>query len=221
MNNMDKSLFAVIFLLARIIDVEGFSVLPYHRIKLHGGSFPPLASTTVPDDEKSHLGITPTNPSKAFGSPIPPQVSTFNQAAISFIKNSVFDKLFDTSTSNDRDYVLTRSYARFYALETIARMPYFSYLSILHLYETLGWWRRADYLKVHFCESWNELHHLLIMEELGGHTRFVDRFVAQHSAFFYYWFVTFCYMANPVFAYNLNEVSEQWMCLFNVFYFTA
>jgi ubiquinol oxidase len=60
-----------------------------------------------------------------------------------------------------------RSYARFYVLETIARVPYFSYLSVLHLYETLGFWRKADLLKVHFAETWNELHHLLIMESLG------------------------------------------------------
>lgn len=37
-------------------------------------------------------------------------------------------------------------------------------MSVLHLYETFGWWRRRDYLKVHFAESWNEMHHLLIME---------------------------------------------------------
>lgn len=45
------------------------------------------------------------------------------------------------------------SYARFYVLETIARLPYSSYLSVLHLYETLGFWRRADLLKVHFAET--------------------------------------------------------------------
>ena len=39
-----------------------------------------------------------------------------------------------------------RDYPRFYALETIARVPYFSFLSVLHLYESFGWWRRADYL---------------------------------------------------------------------------
>jgi ubiquinol oxidase len=102
-----------------------------------------------------------------------------------------------------------RHYARFYALETIARVPYFAYTSVLHLYETLGWWRRADYMKIHFAESWNELHHLLIMEELGGNARFTDRFVAQHIAFFYYWLVTVLYMLAPPVAYNLNEHVER------------
>jgi len=79
-----------------------------------------------------------------------------------------------------------RHFARFYALETIARVPYFSYTSVLHLYETLGWFRKKELIKLHFAESWNELHHLLIMEELGGNKLFRDRFVAQHIAFFYY-----------------------------------
>ena len=186
--------------------VKGFSTISSQSLKISHRPFTELASTTTPEDEKANLDGMPTNPSTVFGSPITPQLSSINRAAISFIKDFLFDKFFDTSTSNDREYILSRSYARFYALETIARMPYFSYLSVLHLYETLGWWRRADYLKVHFCESWNELHHLLIMEELGGHKQFIDRFIAQHTAFFYYWFVVFFYMTNPAFAYNLNEV---------------
>lgn len=32
-----------------------------------------------------------------------------------------------------------RPIQRFWFLETVARMPYFSYISMLHLYETLGW----------------------------------------------------------------------------------
>lgn len=47
-----------------------------------------------------------------------------------------------------------RPYARFYALETIARVPYFSYTSVLHLYETFGWLRKSEYIKIHFAESW-------------------------------------------------------------------
>ena len=39
---------------------------------------------------------------------------------------------------------------RFWVLETVARIPYFAFISMLHLYETLGWWRAAAPLrKVH------------------------------------------------------------------------
>jgi len=55
-------------------------------------------------------------------------------------------------------------FSRFFLLETVARMPYFSYISMLLLYETLGWWRRsADVKRTHFSEEWNEYHHLMIM----------------------------------------------------------
>jgi hypothetical protein len=53
-----------------------------------------------------------------------------------------------------------RPIQRFWVLEEVARMPYFSYISMLHLYETFGWWRAGAALrKVHFAEEWNELHH--------------------------------------------------------------
>jgi len=35
----------------------------------------------------------------------------------------------------------------------------------------------VEYLEVHSTESYNELHHLLIMEELGGNLLFRDRCV--------------------------------------------
>jgi ubiquinol oxidase len=123
-----------------------------------------------------------TNPSQVFGKPLSKEIKNLNSSMIGFVKNFLFDALF---SGENRDY------ARFYALETIARMPYFSYVSVLHLYETFGWWRKASYLKIHFAESWNEMHHLLIMEELGGSTLFKDRFVAQHTAVIYYWIVVF------------------------------
>ena len=51
---------------------------------------------------------------------------------------------------------------RFYFLETVARMPYFSYITMLHAYETLGWWRRSTEAKrVHFAEEYNEFNHLV------------------------------------------------------------
>ncbi|KAG6394106.1 hypothetical protein SASPL_144685 [Salvia splendens] len=102
-----------------------------------------------------------------------------------------------------------RDYARFYVLETIARVPYFAFLSVLHMYESFGWWRRADYLKVHFAESWNEMHHLLIMEELGGNSWWVDRFLAQHIAAFYYFMTVFIYVLSPRMAYHFSECVES------------
>lgn len=102
-----------------------------------------------------------------------------------------------------------RPFAYFYALETIARVPYFAYVSVLHLYETLGLFRRKEFVLLHFSESWNELHHLLIMESLGGNGRFADRFICQHMAFFYYWIVVFLYISAPAVAYDFNKHIEN------------
>jgi ubiquinol oxidase len=47
-----------------------------------------------------------------------------------------------------------RPIQRFWFLETVARMPYFSKLSVLHLYESLGWWRAgAELRKVHAAQE--------------------------------------------------------------------
>lgn len=114
------------------------------------------------------------------------------------------------STVNVIDRVYKdRDYARFYVLETVARVPYFSFVSVLHLYESLGIWRKADYLETHFAQTMNEYHHLLIMEDLGGDERFVDRFFAQHTAFAYYWLTCLLYMVSPRMAYNLSEQVEE------------
>ncbi|XP_028779622.1 ubiquinol oxidase 4, chloroplastic/chromoplastic-like isoform X2 [Neltuma alba] len=102
-----------------------------------------------------------------------------------------------------------RHYARFFVLETIARVPYFAFISVLHLYESFGWWRRADYLKVHFAESWNEMHHLLIMEELGGNSWWFDRFLAQHIAIAYYFMTVLMYAISPRMAYHFSECVES------------
>jgi len=101
-----------------------------------------------------------------------------------------------------------RPIPRFYVLETVARVPYFAYMSVLHLYETLGWWRKADWLKVHFAESWNELHHLLIMEALGGDRFFLDRWLAKTAALIYYWIIVVIYLFNPHAAYHFMEMVE-------------
>jgi ubiquinol oxidase len=102
-----------------------------------------------------------------------------------------------------------RPIQRFWFLETVARMPYFSYISMLHLYESLGWWRAgAELRKVHFAEEWNELHHLQIMESLGGDQLWVDRFMAQHAAIFYYWILLVIYIFSPAGSYAFSELIE-------------
>lgn len=53
------------------------------------------------------------------------------------------------------------------------------------------------------------MHHLLIMEELGGDANFLDRFLAQHIAFGYFALIVALYLLNPVEAYNLNQDVEE------------
>ena len=102
-----------------------------------------------------------------------------------------------------------RPIARFWYLETVARVPYFGYNTMIFLYETLGWWRRSAALKkVHFQEEWNEYHHLLIMEALGGDQAWLDRFIGQHSAIAYYVLMTLMWIVSPTLAYNFSELIE-------------
>ena len=123
-------------------------------------------------------------------------LSTINKAIITSMKG-VIDFAY-----NGRDI------QRFYVLETIARVPYFSYLSCLHLYETLGMRKNMQLMRIHYAEADNELHHLLVMESLGGSDAFADRFVAQHLAFAYYWYCVAVYIFHPRMAYHLSELIE-------------
>lgn len=90
-----------------------------------------------------------------------------------------------------------KPYQRFYVLETVARVPYFSYISCLHFLETIGYKDNIGWLRIHWAEGWNELQHLLIMEELGGSESGVDRFLAQSTAVIYYWVTVVLYFINP------------------------
>jgi len=93
----------------------------------------------------------------------------------------------------------------FCVLET-ARVPT-AYTSVLHLYETMGWWRKADWIKVHFAESWNELHHLLLPSLWSRY--WIDRFVAHTGAFVYYWIIVLVYIFSPRSAYNFMQQVEE------------
>mmetsp|Transcript_18539 Transcript_18539/g.26093 ORF Transcript_18539/g.26093 Transcript_18539/m.26093 type:complete len:312 (-) Transcript_18539:164-1099(-) len=102
-----------------------------------------------------------------------------------------------------------RDFARFFVLETVARVPYFAYLSVMHLRETFGERDLGDSMRTHYAEADNELHHLLIMESLGGNDNPIDRVLAQTMAFGYYWYVVVVYFFSPPVAYHLSELIED------------
>mmetsp|Transcript_26460 Transcript_26460/g.50248 ORF Transcript_26460/g.50248 Transcript_26460/m.50248 type:complete len:397 (-) Transcript_26460:446-1636(-) len=102
-----------------------------------------------------------------------------------------------------------RPIPRFWVLEVIARIPYFSYVSVLHLYESLGWWQNSELSKVHFAEAYAEQHHLLIMEALGGNRKWGDRFIAQHTAVLYFWIIFVMYLFSPKWSYYFMQLVEQ------------
>ncbi|KAF8369807.1 hypothetical protein HHK36_032168 [Tetracentron sinense] len=142
---------------------------------------------SFPDNEGKGISVDPLESTSS--SVLERWTIKVEQSVNIFLTDSVI-KILDTLYHD-------RHYARFFVLETIARVPYFAFMSVLHMYESFGWWRRADYLKVHFAESWNEMHHLLIMEELGGNAWWFDRFLAQHIAVFYYFMTVFMYIVSP------------------------
>ena len=129
-------------------------------------------------------------------------------------------------------------FEKFYVVQTVARIPYFAYLSVLHLRETYGDrggskgekkdinknqrevdlsssfslsnHQRIETMRTHYAQADNEFHHLLIMEALGGDSiREIDRILAHTMAFFYYWFVVALFSWNEQAAYHLNEVAED------------
>ena len=99
---------------------------------------------------------------------------------------------------------------RFWVLETIARAPYFAFLSVLHFKESLGLRTESHFylMKEHFAQTVNETEHLTEMELRGGANRWVDRFLAYHLVLVYYWTMVVYYFVAPVSAYHLNEEVE-------------
>ena len=99
---------------------------------------------------------------------------------------------------------------RFWVLETIARAPYFAFVSVLHLKESLGLRDLSHYylMKEHFAQTVNETEHLIEMESRGGSNRWIDRFFAYHLVLIYYWILVGYYFIAPVSAYHLNAGIE-------------
>ena len=103
-----------------------------------------------------------------------------------------------------------RDVQRFWVLETIARAPYFAFLSVLHFKESLGLRTEAHFhlMKEHFAQTVNETEHLTEMELRGGADRWIDRFLAYHLVLVYYWTMVVYYFAAPVSAYHISELVE-------------
>jgi len=103
-----------------------------------------------------------------------------------------------------------RDIQRFWVLETIARAPYFAFLSVLHFKESLGLRTETHFslMKEHFNQTVNETEHLEEMESRGGHTAWIDRFFAYHLVLVYYWIMVSYYFVSPRNAYHLNSEVE-------------
>jgi len=99
---------------------------------------------------------------------------------------------------------------RFWFLENVARMPYFSYVALLHLYETLGWWYvDSDVKRQHVEQEANETHHLSIMESLYGDRFWWNRALTRHVAIAYYMILLFLFAVSPKVAYISSELLEM------------
>ena len=103
-----------------------------------------------------------------------------------------------------------RDYQRFWVLEEIARAPYFAFLSVLHLRESLGL-RGPDHINLmreHFEQTLNETEHLEYMESKGGNQYWIDRLFAKHLVLLYYWVNVVYYLVAPKAAYDLSYEVE-------------
>ena len=104
-----------------------------------------------------------------------------------------------------------RDIQRFWLLETMARAPYFAFLSVLHLKESLG--LRGDQhiylMKQHFEQTVNETEHLEYMESLGGGQYLIDRIFARLLVLIWYWGMVKYYLLFPASAYHINTLIEK------------
>jgi ubiquinol oxidase len=119
-----------------------------------------------------------------------------------------FLKLVVNTTLFLLDFVYPNGYRRFFVLESIARIPYISYLSVLHLYQSIGRHPSYELMNLHFHQSVNEEYHMLIMEDLGGGDLWIDRFFARSLGVIYYWVNCALYIFLPVSGYYLMEIVE-------------
>jgi ubiquinol oxidase len=110
----------------------------------------------------------------------------------------------------DRIYANKDQFRRFYVLEVLARIPFFSYACMLHLYQTLGLPIETgmDRLRAHLHEADNEAVHLAIMMDMGAGSMWLDQFLARHLSLVYFFVSAGLFLLNPAVAYNLSELIE-------------
>jgi len=165
----------------------------------------------------------------------PRTTTTTPVGVISPLLGTEYNEASAPSQQDTKEHGRILRFEKFYVFETVARIPYFAYLSVLHLRETLGdkrspfadrsknnnnnnnesklqnhhYYKRIEKMRTHYAQADNEVHHLLIMEALGGNARGIDRVLAHTMAFGYYWFVILVFSWNEQAAYHLNEVIED------------
>ena len=125
--------------------------------------------------------------------------------------NTINTKVLDFTISIIDRLYRGRHFQRFWILEEIARAPYFAFLSVLHLRESLGL-RGPEHLylmREHFDQSVNETEHLEYMESRGGNSYWIDRFFARHLVLIYYWINVVYYWISPRNAYHLSHEIEM------------
>ncbi|GMI00486.1 hypothetical protein TrST_g13385 [Triparma strigata] len=206
----------VLLLFLLIVSAEGFGGMPRAalgskvgvsgqvvrkvggKVLLRNLILPTLYSTMQPGD-------LPSNPSPPPPSdpPVPPPKKMDDR--LYTLNKTIIDTVYDIICFVYKD----KDYPRFFVLETVARVPYFAYLSVLHLRETFGDRSGGERMRTHYAEADNELHHLLIMESLGGNDSIIDRTIAQSMAFGYYWYVILVYFVSEQAAYHLSELIED------------
>jgi ubiquinol oxidase len=64
-------------------------------------------------------------------------------------------------------------------------------------------------MNLHFHQAVNEEYHMLIMEDLGGGDKWLDRFFARSLGIFYYWINCSLYLLFPSSGYYLMELVEN------------
>ena len=126
-------------------------------------------------------------------------MKSFNSLVLDF-SVSILDRIYEG-----------RPIQRFWVLEVIARAPYFAFLSVLHLQESLGLKTPLSnkLMKAHLYQAINETEHLEEMESRSGNRYWVDRFLARHLVLFYYWVMVFYYLLSPSNAYDINIKIEE------------